>query len=184
VTVNGETIGDPYPAKPGDAVTLAVTPAPGYELVGITGSYNDTTGALQPVAITRDAANPLVWRFTMPDSQVDLKAAFRKLSLPAFGTPDFTLPAALTTIEESAFEGMTLLHIVDADSVTSIGKWAFKDTGLTQIRLPQSCAIDSTAFTGCGTVYVFAPSGGTTSAWCASHDVNFVPISQNCPPGS
>jgi len=102
----------------------------------------------------------------MPDGRVNLGAAFRKLSLPAFGTPDFTLPAALKTIEESAFEGMTLMHIVDAGSVTSIGKWAFKDTGLTQIRLPQNCSIDSTAFTGCGTVYVFAPAGGTTEDWC------------------
>ncbi len=165
VTVNGETIGDPYRAKPGDAVTLAVTPVSGYELVGITGDYLDYTRALQPVAITRDAANPLVWRFTMPDGRVDLGAAFRKLSLPAFGTPDFTLPAALKTIEESAFEGMTLMHIVDAGSVTSIGKWAFKDTGLTQIKLPQNCSIDADAFTGCGTVYVFAPAGGTTESW-------------------
>ncbi len=177
VTVNGETIGNPYSAKPGQAVALAVTPAPGYELVGITGSYNDTTGALQPVAITRDAANPLVWRFTMPDGRVDLKAAFRKLSLPAFGDPDFTMPAALKTIEEGAFEGMPLLHVVDAGGVTAIGKGAFKDSGLQQIRLPKDCAIDADAFAGCGTVYVFAPAGGTTEAFCDSHDgVTFVDV--------
>ena len=166
VTVNGETAGYPYPAKPGDAVTLTVTPAAGFELVEITGSYIDYTGASQPVSATRDERDPLVWRFTMPNGWAYLDATLSKLPAPAFGTPDFTLPAALQTIEESAFEGMTLMHIVDADSVTSIGKWAFKDTGLTQIRLPQNCAIDSTAFTGCGTVYVFAPAGGTTEDWC------------------
>ena len=78
------------------------------------------------------------------------------------------MPAALRSIEESAFEGMTLLHVVDAGSVTAIGKWAFKDTGLTQIKLPQNCFIDADAFTGCGTVYVFAPAGGTTESWCRS----------------
>ena len=176
-TVNGETIGYPYPAKPGDAVALAVTPAPGYELVGITGNYLDYTGASQPVAITRDAANPLVWRFTMPDGWTHLEAAFRKLSLPAFGDPDFTMPAALKTIEESAFEGMPLLHVVDAGSVTAIGQGAFKDSGLQQIRLPKDCAIDADAFAGCGTVYVFAPAGGTTEAFCAGHDgVTFVDV--------
>ena len=180
VTVNGEPAekvqGD-YRAKPGDAVTLAVPPVSGYELVGITGNYFDYTGALQPVAITRDAANPLVWRFTMPDGRVDLGAAFRKLSLPAFGPPDFTLPAALKTIEESAFEGVAGLTVVDASTCASIGKGAFKDSGLQQIRLPKDCAIDADAFAGCGTVYVFAPAGGTTEAFCDSHDgVAFVDV--------
>ena len=180
VTVNGEPAekvqGD-YRAKPGDAVALAVTPAPGYELVGITGSYDDTTGASQPVAITRDESDPLVWRFTMPDGQPYLYATFRKLPAPAFGDPDFTMPAALKTIEESAFEGMPLLHVVDAGGVTAIGKWAFKDSGLQQIRLPKDCAIDADAFAGCGTVYVFAPAGGTTEAFCAGHDgVTFVDV--------
>lgn len=180
VTVNGEPAekvqGD-YRAKPGDAVALAVTPAPGYELVGITGDYLDYTGASQPVAITRDESDPLVWRFTMPDGQPYLYATFRKLPAPAFGTPDFTMPAALKTIEESAFEGMPLLHVVDAGSVTAIGKGAFKDSGLQQIRLPKDCAIDADAFAGCGTVYVFAPAGGTTEAFCAGHDgVTFVDV--------
>lgn len=145
--------------------------------MGITGDYLDYTGASQPVAITRDAANPLVWRFTMPDGRPYLYATFRKLPVPAFGTPDFTLPAALKTIEESAFEGMPLLHVVDAGGVTAIGKWAFKDSGLQQIRLPKDCAIDADAFAGCGTVYVFAPAGGTTEAFCAGHDgVTFVDV--------
>ena len=29
-----------------------------------------------------------------------------------------------------------------------------------------TCAIDADAFTGCGTVYIFAPAGGTTEDWC------------------
>ena len=36
-------------------------------------------------------------------------------------------------------------------------------------RLPENCHIDDSAFDGCGTVYVFAPAGGTTDSWCDEH---------------
>ena len=86
---------------------------------------------------------------------------------PAFGPAAFTLPAALKTIEESAFEGMTAVTVVDAGQVTAIGPNAFQGcTNLTQIRLPKTCEINSSAFSGCGTVYVFAPAGGTTETSC------------------
>ena len=88
-----------------------------------------------------------------------------------FGTPDFTLPAALNVIEESAFEGLTAMTVVDAGSVTSVGANAFKDcSALNRIRLPKNCTIDPDAFTGCGTVYIFAPGGGSTEAYCNAHE--------------
>ena len=94
--------------------------------------------------------------FTMPSVEA-----------PAFGPAAFTLPAALKTIEESAFEGMTAVTVVDAGQVTAIGPNAFQGcTNLTQIRLPKTCEINSSAFSGCGTVYVFAPAGGTTETIC------------------
>ena len=39
-------------------------------------------------------------------------------------------------------------------------------TGLTQIRVHQNCQINDTAFTGCGTVYVFAPEGSPAAELC------------------
>ena len=88
---------------------------------------------------------------------------------PAFGPADFTLPAALTAIEESAFEGDADIGTVDAAHVTAIGANAFGGCAdLGQIRLPADCAIDETAFAGCGPVYVFAPAGGPTEASCAA----------------
>ena len=98
------------------------------------------------------------------------------LPAPAFGPAAFTLPAALTTIEESAFEGNIALTVVEAgEGVTAIGADAFKGcANLTQIKLPANCAIDPAAFTGCGTVYVFAPSGGTTEAFCQNPNVDCV----------
>ena len=100
-------------------------------------------------------------------------AEFKLVGTPLFGAPDFTLPANLTAVGESAFEGIEAMTAVDASSVTSIGLNAFRQcTGLTRIRLSRSCDIDATAFAGCGTVYVFAPAGGTTEAYCGdpSHD--------------
>ena len=135
-------------------VFFTITPERGYKLEKLLMGDVDVTG--QVSENTYDCS--------MPAHDVTVTATFK----PIFATPDFTMPAALRSIEESAFEGMTLMHVVDAGSVSSVGKWAFKDTGLTQIKLPQNCFIDADAFTGCGTVYVFAPAGGTTESWCRS----------------
>ena len=90
---------------------------------------------------------------------------------PAFGTAAFTLPAAVTTIAESAFEGVTDMISVDAGNCTSIGSRAFADcAALNRIRLPGNCDIYADAFIGCGTVYVFAPAGGSTEAYCIAHE--------------
>lgn len=86
-----------------------------------------------------------------------------------FGSPDFILPASLTTIEENAFEGLTAMKIVDAHNCTFIGNEAFKGTGLTQIKLPKDCEIDAAAF-GEQQIYVFAQAGGTTEEYCDDHD--------------
>ena len=96
--------------------------------------------------------------------------SLRMIFLPAFGTPDFTLPEGLVTIEAGAFEGAALITAVDAHNCTSIGPGAFSNcTGLTKILLPADCLIDSTAFDGCGgLVFVYAPAGGGTEASCAA----------------
>ena len=93
--------------------------------------------------------------------------------LPAFEVPtgsagSFVLPSALTTIEESAFEGNAMITVVDASHCTAINAKAFKGcTGLTKIRADQNCAIHTSAFDGCGIVYVFAPAGGAAENTCA-----------------
>ena len=100
---------------------------------------------------------------------------------------DFILPAALTVLEESVFEGVTGLTAVDASRCAEIGKDAFRGSGLTLIRLPKDCEIDGQAFSGCGTVVVFAQPGGTTEAYCNANDqLIFVaeePDAENSPYG-
>ena len=76
------------------------------------------------------------------------------------------MPTGLTTIEESAFEGMMNMTVVDAGNCRSIGAGAFKNSGIEQILLPADCDIDATAFEGCGRVFVFAPAGDKTQQYC------------------
>ena len=104
------------------------------------------------------------------DNYTGTATAYWRIGQITLGNPDFAMPAALTTIEAEAFEGVAMT-VVDAHSVTAIGENAFRNCGgLRRIRLPKNCAIDETAFAGCGTIYVFAPAGGTTQAFCQSPD--------------
>ena len=93
-----------------------------------------------------------------------------------FRSPNFVLPAFLTEIGEEAFAEDTSLTIMDAGNCAKIDANAFRGcTNLKRIRLSQNCEIDDTAFADCVALRaVFAPAGGTTAAWCASHDINFV----------
>ena len=143
-------------AGPDQTVTLGLScEAP----AGFTPDFFADAGTL----VEEDGA----WKLTMPDGDVVIGADFTI----AFGPAAFTLPPALTVIEEGAFEGSTFITIVDAGSCTSIGAEAFKGcTGLMQVRVHKDCRIDDTAFTGCGTVYVFAPAGGAAETSCADID--------------
>lgn len=90
--------------------------------------------------------------------------------VPIFGEPDFTLPAAISTIYESAFEGIAATIVYIPDNCTSIGKWAFKDcTNLTQIRIPANCAIGTDAFSGCANVVIFGKKGSAAESYANSH---------------
>ena len=97
-----------------------------------------------------------------------------------FSAPDFALPALLSEIGEEAFAENASLTTVDAGSCAKIDANAFRGcTNLKRIRLSQNCEIDDTAFAGCMALKVFAPGGGTTAAWCASHNINFVAETQS-----
>lgn len=61
---------------------------------------------------------------------------------PVFGEPEFILPAALVTIDESAFEGTMATIIYIPDTCTSIGAYAFRNAAVIQIRIPTGCSIE------------------------------------------
>ena len=157
--VQADLTGD-ITAHYGDIV--AVRPDEGYLLV----SLEVKDEALDDIAQENGS-------FTMPELSVTLTAVIA----PVFGQPDFTMPAALKTIAESAFEGLTGLTVVDAHSCTAIGENAFRNTGLTQILLPVNCTVSPAAF-DTGVIYVYAPAGGSTEDYCDDYDnLIFVPFS-------
>ena len=90
----------------------------------------------------------------------------------------FSLPDAIAEIEESAFEGNTAMTVVDAKNCQSIGANAFAGCeNLSEIHLGKNCTIASDAFADSGTLYVFAPAGGTTESFCSSRpNILFVSI--------
>ncbi len=163
---SGLAYGKLFYAGMGESVTFGL-PAE------LTNGYNVTLTASAGTLTCADGA----WTLTMPDEDVVISAEFTT----AFGPATFTLPADLTAIKASAFEGDMAITVVDAHNVDSIGAKAFKDcTGLKQIRLPQDCQIDSTAFSGCNEVCIFAPAGGDTQNWCSGQsNVVFVEEAQH-----
>ena len=90
--------------------------------------------------------------------------------LPVYGQPDFTLPEAIISVDESAFEGIAATIVYIPDTCTSIGKWAFKDCSkLTQIRIPSKCAIGTDVFSGCVNVVLFGTKGSAAETYANSH---------------
>ena len=144
---------------PGCEITLTITPNAGYRFISFT--VND--GAVEYVENSDGT-----YSFAMPAEAVNVSVEV----VPLFeveGENIITLPEDLTAIEENAFEGATSLKVVDAHSCAAIGKDVFRDASLEKIRLPQDCAIDPAAF-GEQRIFVFAPAGGTTEAYCARYE--------------
>ena len=120
-----------------------------------------------------------IGQFTSVDGRFSIaQSAAREAALiPNVSEPYLCLPASLTAIEESAFEGSADTAFVSAQSsLSSIGRNAFKDCPeLIVMQLPKNCAIDDDAFSGSTDLRtVIAPAGGTTEAWCQANNVAFL----------
>ena len=89
--------------------------------------------------------------------------------------PDFVLPSALKTIDEKAFKGVRATVVYIPDGVTSIGANAFANcTSLTQVRIPNGCTIDRTAFSGCwAELTIFGTPGSDAQALAQEKGYNF-----------
>ncbi len=73
----------------------------------------------------------------------------------------FVMPAALTIIEESAFEGVSAETVEISENVVSIEARAFADCeNLREIHIPATVlSIDETALAGCKNVTVYGEKG-------------------------
>lgn len=124
--------------------------------------------------IEHDESKPLKYGFDFTVSFGDLidtsEISITLKPTPTFGEPDFTLPAAIIFVDESAFEGIAATIVYIPDTCISIGKWAFKDcVNLTQIRIPADCAIETDAFSGCTNVVIFGTNGSAAETYANSH---------------
>lgn len=92
--------------------------------------------------------------------------------------PTFKLPASLTTIEDSAFEGTAITFVSLPESVEEIGDNAFANIPtLKGIRIPDSTtSISATAFEGSNQVTIAAASGSYAGAWAKKNSIPFSPV--------
>ena len=94
----------------------------------------------------------------------------RMIVMPTYGTPDFTLPAFLTEVDEEAFAGIAATVVYIPDGCVVLGNRAFEGcASLEQIRIPAGCALGEDVFDGCGTVFMFGTRGSPAEAYCLSH---------------
>ena len=90
---------------------------------------------------------------------------------------DFILPAALVTIEESAFEGIPASYIEITENVKSIGARAFADCeNLTGLIIPATVeSIDDTALDGSVNATVYGEIGSEAQRFAETNGIDFVP---------
>ncbi len=155
----GLMYGGVFFAGPGQTVTLNLTAlAPEGMLVS---GFTASTGTL-----TRKGG---AWTLTLADTEAIISAVYA----PAFGMPDFILPAGLTEVEEGAFEGIAASVVEVPENCVSIGAGAFRNCpNLTQIRIPADCSIGTDAFDGCTLVYIYSAPGSGAETYCddPTHD--------------
>ena len=90
---------------------------------------------------------------------------------------NFILPAALVTIEESAFEGIPASYIEITENVKSIGARAFADCkNLTGLVIPATVeSIDDTALDGSVNATIYGEIGSEAQRFAEANGIDFVP---------
>ena len=93
-------------------------------------------------------------------------------SVPIFGWPErwlCDLPEGLTEIGEEAFAG-AFVYIVDVPGTCGhIGDHAFRNSRLSQIRIPADCTLGEGVFDGCMLVYIYSTPGSPAEQYFQDH---------------
>ena len=126
------------------------------------------------------AGNALIYITALEESNYyGVATAAFEIRQPEFGEPDFTLPGNLTELGESALEGTAAHTVFIPDSCGSIGEYAFRDSQVIQVRIPENCTIADNAFDGCEMVLLYGMPNGSAEAYCNGHEnCMFVPETQ------
>ena len=162
-----------------NAYTISFDTAGGSEIAPITQEYG--TPITAPADPTRPGYTFAGWDkaipATMPAEDMTIKASWTSVLPEA----DFVLPAALITIEESAFEGIPAVRVDIPDGCESIGPRAFADCAkLTALVIPASVqSIDDTALEGSANAVIYGASGSEAERFAKDNSIPFVPMNQN-----
>lgn len=91
------------------------------------------------------------------------------------GSPDFSLPEGLRTVEEEAFAGAAAKRVKLPPTVQSIRARAFADCpNLKGIYIPPSCSdIAPDAFSGCAGLTVYGSAGSYAETYAGEHGFDF-----------
>ena len=90
--------------------------------------------------------------------------------IPIFGDPDFILPSDLTEIKEEAFIGIHAVIVSVPETCTKIGAYAFSNSSVAQIKIPEKCEICKDVFAGCKYVYIYGVKGSKAESYCECYD--------------
>ncbi len=93
-----------------------------------------------------------------------------------YRAPDFTLPAALSSIEDEAFCGIAAVSVRLPETVTGIGDRAFADCpALRQIIIPTGVTeIDEDAFAGVERLLIVGVPGSSAEQFAAARGYAFL----------
>ncbi|MBQ9309161.1 MAG: leucine-rich repeat protein, partial [Clostridia bacterium] len=157
-------------------VLSAMSGEDGFEMIKDTNSEGNSDTVVFPASVLEAGKEYMVcvqyyaFGYDCKDDQV----AFVRILDAAFETPDFVLPAALTEIDEEAFEGIAASVVKVPDKVKTIGSKAFANAvNLRQIQIPASVtSIAGDAFEGTS-VAIFGVENSYAHTWAVSHGFPF-----------
>ncbi len=100
------------------------------------------------------------------------------------GSESLALPASLTLIGESAFEGIAAQRVEISENVVSIEKRAFADCkSLREIYIPTTVLkVDDLALEGCENVTVYGAAGSEAQRFATAAGFDFVDPNAGEPP--
>ena len=151
--------------------TFSITAEPDDSVDSVKAKIQDKTGILPDRQMLYYHNRKLIDGTRLVDYGFNYDDFLILYEIPTFGTPDFTLPANISAIEESAFEGIAETIVDIPEDCLSIGDYAFKDClSLTQIRIPAGCELGVDVFDGCTLVYVFGVASSQAEDYCDAHE--------------
>ena len=108
------------------------------------------------------------------EADVEVPAVIGKDPVTAIGGGAFS-PKASRLTEVQREQRRQIVSITLPETITTIGKWAFRDcTGLTSVTIPASAKkIDRSAFQGCEYLTIHAPAGSYAEQYAKKCNIPF-----------